>query len=302
MITNIIDKRKRQYRFLKINAIVEAAYGRAIQPEVWEEIFEATSRYTIPESALQVAPTLKEIKPKLRAVLDASRLIRVSFPGPPVLHRNPLDTDGLKQDMPRASNGNLFELYVFLLDWLISYTEHIQSPDEERYRIGYQGSGRWQEWIRDLIQIMKRNGLPYGTSTSTILKFTILVRELQNQMKVDVHTKHTPPEKLTKQKELEILQLSKCIKHAQSDRALTDAIKRVLPICQHAIGHSVHIRRYTSDRRGRTLATEQKIAPTKWQEHVIPVTDDLRTVFNREVAVWVSPEMRKGLESLPNRR
>ncbi|HTV27597.1 MAG TPA: hypothetical protein VMF32_07420 [Xanthobacteraceae bacterium] len=26
MITNIIDKRKRQYRFLKINAIVEAAW------------------------------------------------------------------------------------------------------------------------------------------------------------------------------------------------------------------------------------------------------------------------------------
>ena len=47
-------------------AEVEEKYGRAVPPEVWEEIFEATSNYTIAEAAIQSSPSLDKIPAQRR--------------------------------------------------------------------------------------------------------------------------------------------------------------------------------------------------------------------------------------------
>jgi hypothetical protein len=184
---------------------VAEACGYAISDEIWEEIFEATSRYTIPESAIRNAPALEEIEGPLNSFLQATEELHGTITKGTARQLDPFDIRAILENLPPPTRGNIFDCYVFLLDWLMSYTRRIQELRKDGYYIGFKGTGLWDDWIIDIARIMQRNGFRTGRSKNTSTPFVKFIRALQENM----------PEE--------------CRRHQQSDRSLAEAISRALP-------------------------------------------------------------------------
>jgi hypothetical protein len=161
---------------------ISAACRLPISPKIWEEIIQATARYTLVQSAMQHAPEVESLHEPLKQFKKSSIKLRKIISDRPELDANPLDVSACSAKLPGATKGNLFELYVSLLDWVIGYTSIIQEMHAAGYVIGYKGSGAWQDWVAQLAAIMERHGLPAAAVRHKKLPFHSLISNLHAHM------------------------------------------------------------------------------------------------------------------------
>jgi hypothetical protein len=184
---------------------VERLYGTPISADIWEKIFEHTSTYTMIECAIQRAPTVETIEKPLESFKRAALRLRNTIdPGSRVglSEHDPLNVKVFADGLPGASNANMFDCYLYLLEWIIRYTSRVQELQKKGYVRGFKGSGRWYDWVADIRSVLKRAELPAGISNEKELPFVRLVMALQNRM---------PPE---------------CRQYMHSPRSLSAAIAR----------------------------------------------------------------------------
>jgi len=189
------------------NDIAVSAFGREnkLTDEVWKEVLEATSFFTIMDISRN-QPLVTKVLPKLSKLITAAKSLKQSMIArrridkPPRTQKKAISPPksatpttlgeaimGTYFENPRSPTaGNLPLFLVNLLDGLIPLATLMEHDWKQKRGRGVPEGAMWDHWIRMLANILRKHGIAVAANNDLPRRkqsgFVIFVRELQEHI------------------------------------------------------------------------------------------------------------------------
>jgi len=167
---------------------IEQAYGRSLSPDVRKHILEVTGSFVYFEVFERQAKPMRFAIRKVEAISKAANDLRLALTGrasDESVYAKHLIRKHFSDRRLKTNRGNMTETLAGVLTSLLVACDLAlqEMKDTPSFRVG----DCWNEWIRDLTSIARKNKLPFSVSKASgkaaaPSPFVLMVAELQRHV------------------------------------------------------------------------------------------------------------------------